>query len=500
MRKIYEERPELLAFLLASACTLAMILVLYFPSSTGLANNGDFLRITAPNGIGFIDEKPNKDRYTPNFIMKYTKSDNDSLVKKLYYFFNTDYSTYDYVSSQSVLIKASKIANFAWNKLTGMSGSNYNICFLSFIYILMMAGAFYLILRFVLETWGGFSCIFSFAVLLLAFCDQGYLLYFNSFYGEALQYASTLLAVGLYLKLAMEKGAGRLHFALYYLAVLMMGMSKYANAPVGIIFATLPIFLPTKKKRRKATLAAASAGVCLILAFYCSSLTARWIEEDTTYNSVFSGVLLGSESPEQDLAELGLNPEFAVLADTESYQKEYPIDVKSEDFKNEFYGKVSKGKIAAFYLKHPARLFQAAEKSMSFAKRIRPNYLANTQEPETPREQSYRFSIWERLRIKSPTNNLACMILVMLAAAVLILRAKNLALSALMSAVLISTGMNFMLPYMGNGISDIAKHMFGFVYLYDMLQFTLAGAALYKLRGLIVSREPLKRKWPVQNM
>jgi hypothetical protein len=486
---------SLLWVLPSIVCAIAMLLVIFVPEPVGLANNGDFRRVIEPSGIRFVDGSDTRDRFVPNFVMLFTGT---TRMQKLKSAFTMNYETLDYYTSQSLAIMLSKAMNLAWNTIRGNVLSRYKIFFLAFIYIAMAAIGMGLAVEFGWKRRPALG-IFTFIIAILVFCDQGYLLYFNTFFGEAMQYSSTILCVGLYLKMSSKQAGIPFHIA-YWLCALAMGLSKLAYAPAGILFSLLPLFVNSGYKRLFVLIG--SAASCVILFLCVSQLSPSWIEEDTSYNAVFSGVLKHADDPAGALEELGLDPDYAILRGTESYQAEYPIDVKSEEFKAGFYGNISKGKILFYYLRHPAQFWKALEESMKYSKNIRPAYLTNTQYPSAPHEQVYRFSVWEFMRSHSMLNNVPVFILCCAAVLALAIYSKNLALGGLLAALAASAGINFVLPFIGNGVCDLAKHMFGFITFYDLMFFFLAGAVVEQAAILAGSRKtvprPQKAAWKIE--
>jgi len=494
--------PALIASLI---CAAVIVVVLYVPQPVGLANNGDFLRVIETNGITYVNGDPGKDRFAVDYTMTFR---GDTTIKKFLSIFVGDYGTYRYVTSQSVPVIASKLLNVAWDRLTGRPASHYSIIWLGLIYTAAFVWALYLILSFVWRRFGRRMFVFAALAGLFVFCDQGYLLYFNSFYGEAMQYSSTFLAIGLFLRLCEPRAGRRLGAYLpYYAAVLLMTASKYAYAPAGALFGLLPLALwrgPDFKKRLAVGGAVLAIAWAAALTLY---FTPRWIERDTNFDAVFAGVLKYSSTPAQDLAELGLDPGLAVLQGREAYQDGYPVDVTGPAFDAQFYDKISKGKILEFYLRRPGRLWQAMKIEASWSKAIRPGYLANYQNPAAPDAQSRRFSLWETVRGKIGVSNiwvtlgvfgLTLGVIVFESAARIRKRRADMkiqrqagekpaaraeadagdwGLAALLAAVLLSAGYNFVIPYISNGICDIAKHMFGFIALYDLMIVILIGYA-----------------------
>ena len=105
-----------------------------------------------------------------------------------------------YSSPHFVFIKLSKLMNYVYNHFRGASLDQYNLAFLAFLYLMVLAVAAWLIVRHLRVRTAGRQLLALFLFLFL-FCDAGYLLYFQSFYGEALQYVSLMLAVGLWFRL-----------------------------------------------------------------------------------------------------------------------------------------------------------------------------------------------------------------------------------------------------------------------------------------------------------
>jgi hypothetical protein len=185
---------------------------------------------------------------------------------------------------------------------------------------------------------------------------------------------------------------------------------------------------------------------------------------------------------------IGVDPGYAALKGYEKYQKDYPVDIESNDFKANFYEKVSKMSILKFYLANPSRMFQILKTSAEHSATMRPRYLANVKNPEQPRQQSYRFSLWEKARTSLPLNNLAVIGVMMAAHAAMIARKYMLAkaegdktilrLMTLLAAVEASAAISFVMPYIGNGLPDLSKHMFGFVYLFDIVTLSTVSMLL----------------------
>ena len=480
----------------AICCFLLVTAVLNIPEAVGLAHNGDFTRIIYPSRIEYTN--PIKyERYVSEYTMRIAKG---NLFRQAVSLVLPDFSTYKYVTSVLLPVVLSKIPNVLYNLLTGSTVTAYNLFWLGIMYAGLFAYSIYLILFFVYKRFGKGMFIFASFVSVFVFCDQGYILYFHSFYGEALQFVSTLLAIGLFLRLTEKNDASLLSNTVYYAVVIIMATTKNAYMPVGLLFSALPLFnrLPSdhfRMKPAKSDMTFTKKAVfsllsCMTLIVFSIILTPKWISCDTNFNAVFSGILKYSATAERDLVDLGLDPSLSILKGWESYMEDYPVDIESEDFNDQFFSRINKAKILAFYLRHPVRLFEAMEISASYSKYIRPLYLGNKQNPSVSAEQSYRFSIWETIRVYACVSSFWFVVFVFVLSAALCLwcfvkHKLDLALSVLLLSVILSAAYNFIIPYISNGICDIAKHMFGFIQLYDMMLCVLVGFCIWNVCALL---------------
>lgn len=474
-------------------CAVIALLSTFVPSAVGPANNSDFMRVMYPNRISFVDNNPrttwNGYGFTPTFEMSLGGSD-WSLLTRAVYFLHTDFSRFDYPTTQILTIKLSKFLNLGHNIVVGAPLYTYNLFWLALIHIAIFAAALILILGFIYRRFGKWAFAFATFTAVFVLSDQGYSLYFNSFYGEGLQYVLTLLAIGLLLRLEERRSGGAL--LAYYIAVYFMATTKLAWVPVGLFFALVPLgFLLVKKLAvlRMKIVAGCSLTLLALLVFHFL-LTPSWIDDASNFNSVFRGVLTNSQTPEQDLIWLGLDPEFAILEGVNWFQYEFPIDVVSDEFQENFFEKVSKTRILMFYLNHPMRLLDILQVSAEHARHIRSPLLTSVQVPQYMGQQVHRFSLWEFTRVwLAPLANF-WFIAAALGAAVawagfeLIKIVKkgqnytNILLPFLMLAIVVSAAASFVIPYVANGTADLAKQLFGFISLFDIVIFTLIGKVL----------------------
>lgn len=469
--KIFRLIPIFGALAIFFLCTFLLT------KETGLANNGDFYRVMKVNRISFADDTDQAWRYQSDYRMELEEGS----------FFEALQSTWAtaqrelYDSPQFLLVKAAKTASFLWNRLTGAPPDIFHMEALCGCYLLLYAFAVWGILSFFQTARTRLTALF---LLLFLFCDMGYLLYFHSFYGEALQFVCVMLLIAGLLHLSRRPKAG--WFFEVLLSAYFLAGAKLANIPYALCIALAAAVMVRKRKVLLPFALAAAIGIVLL-----AGSIPDWMNHDTTYQAVFFGILKESPSPEQDLKELGLPAEYAALQNTHAYLEQYPIDITSPRFQQQFYDRIGKWDVTVFYLRHPIRLAKKLTTAIRYSGSIRPPSLANS---GTVRMGiTNRYSLWSHIRLQTKLLYHPLFLWPLLAAlgvgAVLwmikCMRHKKLSHSCLLYLLLVGgLYLNLVLPIVGNGEADLAKHLFFMIHLMDL---TLAAGILW-----LVSKAP---KW-----
>ena len=238
-----------------------------------------------------------------------------------------------------------------------------------------------------------------FVVFLIIFCDAGYILYFNSLYGEPMQYLMIMLLISIGLMIYKRPSLPKVF--LFFGALYMFAGAKLANIPYSILVAFLSVaivFLRGDKLFRIGVVA--SAVICAISIGCLYGAIPDWMHYDTTYQSVFYGVLKDSETLEKDLDQLGIDEKYASLANTHAYPQLSEREISSDDKQmiKDVYEKVGKVSVVFFYLRHPIRFIQKVAKSIEYSAYIRPPNMGNSS-VETEFVTN-RFSLWSNLRVR----------------------------------------------------------------------------------------------------
>ena len=485
---------------LTAACLVVIVslLILFGGQNVGLSDNGDFARVMKVNRLYSVGDGRHSFLCQQYYTMEL---DGVTLGEQLKSLFATTMEDELYSSPHFVFIKLSKLMNYVYNHFRGASLDQYNLAFLACLYLMVLAAAAWLIVRHLRVRTAGQQLLALFLFLFL-FCDAGYLLYFQSFYGEALQYVSLMLAVGLWFRL-YENPRRIGSWVLLFLSFYFFAGSKLANIPLAALLACCSLLLLLRRCGRTARLCVPA--FCLVFLFSLVVLyqsIPKWMDNDTNYQAVFFGILKNSATPEQDLQELGIDTQYAPLANTHAYQVSYPIDIHSEAFQRDFYEKISKIDVMRFYLRHPFRLAEKMDTALMCSAYIRPPYLGNS--PTQRMEHTTRGSGWSWLRVRSGFlyHSIFVFPILLLGTLALLwllissLRGKRprerLPAYAALFGLCCCTWASWILPILGNGEADLAKHMFLFIHLADFMLVLGIFAALLLL--------PKAARWCKRNL
>lgn len=444
----------------AAALTVIVVLtsVLTLRPIIGVADNGDFARIMNSTGLSYLSAVP-EDRYF-------------GFVNRLY---QTSFILPfggGYLSTQIPLVL---LAVYLSKTATG--GDLFDIRFLGMLYIVILAVAVFLAVRSI-RRHTRLAALFAIPVLLLVFCDIGYTSYFNSLYGEPVTFVFLLLMAGAALSVSAGERWSRWMLVLLCTAAFFFAGAKIQNSPAGLLAALLCIRLAWLQKdrlwRRIGLLLAISVAV---VSLACFTGVSKEIRVCNKYQSVFFGVLRGSPDPSGDLEELGLDPSLAVLAGTDYFRSEYPVDIRSAEFKNMLYDKVGYVQIARFYFRHPDRLLKKLEYAAGNGFRLKQGF-GNYEKYSGVRykQTTNLFGFWSDFKLQVLPNTLPFVFLFFMAVFLILAfeyrKAENPRRRFLLEFfgfVAITGAMQFVLPVVADGEADLSKHLFLFNTCFDLL-------------------------------
>jgi len=485
---------------------------LYSCDTVGLSDNGDFKRVMVPNRISYEEEGREAFVFTDCFKLSFEGKEG---FEKLY---NSLFTlAQPYVTTQHIFIKTSILLNLVFNALMGADSSVYRIQWLGVLYCIFLAVSLGMIFINVRLGSKWLDAVF-FALLIFIFCDVGYTAYFNSFYGEALQYTSFIFVFACAISMIFSGKGGILCCVLYYTGVILFMGSKFANIPLGIILALagLSFILLNSSSRLLMSINVVGFTLVLVMSVFFFISIPEWMDEHTTYQAVFFGILKNSPTPEEDLKELGLPSYMSALQNTNYYMKDHRVDINSLRFRKDFYNSISKVDVLKFYLKKPLRLWQKLDVSIKNSAHIRPVYLSNYDLGHERLTRCEKFSIWSRIRLELPLDNIyfiTTLFIVAFFIIILELRSafrdkerdkekshRKIVAGIFYLALLAINGINLIVPVISNGEADIAKHMFGFITGMDLMLLLLMIWLIYKVPLILCRIKDISERYRIKDI
>ncbi|MBL0388219.1 hypothetical protein JJB07_16520 [Tumebacillus sp. ITR2] len=461
--------PEWIALLFIGVVLIGQLLL---TPVVGLANNGDFERIMVWAGLK-----------VPNGVT------GDA---QYFGFFNRVYEIGDihlsgYVSSTILFLKVAVWINKAFH-----SAHEFDIRFLGALHILtLLAGAF-LVISGVRRRNAGLAWLTAVLVAWVS-TDKGFSLYFNSMFSEATTFLLLLALIGFALHLTVESQQPQ-KWALVGAAVasVLFVTAKVQNALLGFLI-VLWLLRLLKLHGERAWKKAVLISTAVVLVFTAGLSFYNSFEKINIYQTVFYGVLKDSPDPAADLRELGLSEEYVVLANTD-YFVPHKIDVTSPEFKAGYYDKISRGKVLKFYAKHPGRFFDKLKVCAASSFNLH-YYLGNYENDGIHKklEQSKSWTSFSYFAYNILPKSIWFLLLFSMAFAVGTVwewrRAVTVSgklLAEFFLAIELMAMAQFVLPILGDGEADLAKHLF----LFDLLgSVMLVTSVIWLARRILDGRK-----------
>ncbi|AWB46607.1 hypothetical protein DCC85_22160 [Paenibacillus sp. CAA11] len=461
--------------LLYISIVIVISILIYVPVTIGLADNSDFNRTM--NAFGLSSSSGIK-YWSADYL--YKLSDPASVTQ---YFKNIFLPVRDnpseYYSTQFIFTKIALFFNALVGNLLHHAPNLFHLFFQTVQYILIYAFALFLFFK---KRWkdNKYADIAVKAVFALIFLDCGYLVYFNSFYGESTTLIFLILSFVLLLYLEKNKNSYWVYIGLI-LSLFIFSGSKSANFPSTLLLCVPLVYYAIKNEGMKKRITICSLVVVMLIGSYgYVKLIPEWMKSNTTFQSVFFGVLYDNPSPEKAAQDLGLSPELSRFESMNAYNwQSLSSDRKNIDFQTEFYDRTSQIGNLKYYLTHPAFFAKKLDISAEAALPLRPTYLANIHSSSQQADLliDHRMNIWESLRksFSGFASLVLCLILVLSIANVIALfRRKASLYSILLRLVLMGAAAGqFIVPILSNGNADLQKHMFLFNVHLDILIIVL---------------------------
>jgi len=474
-----EQGNKFTKYLLIIFCILAVSLIysiLFKYPQPGVADQGDFDRVMYATGLKLTKEC----KADPDFIRFYNYVVTDYEIPALGNLRILPAASY---TSIAYVIGA---AGF----LSRLSGESIlKTEYLAAIYCVLYSFSLLVIIKY-LNIKSKAAQVILTLLSLFVFLDGNYLVWFNSLYGEPMMVTSLLLYTASWVYYIYYKNNLKSHEGLFLRIILTFAAAFLLLGAKMQTMTALPVILLLQGKilwENRQLLGPGKIVTSVLLLFLIirypleiSSIN-KSISKDTQYNSVFYGVLKDSENPRQDLIDMGLNPDMAVEAGKHSYleNKEYVKYVPhSEITENEFYSKMSNGKLVKFYITHPLRLIKGMEYTAEHAF-FTGTYLGKYKQGYSvkPIRDFHRFTLWSDYRSEHLPKNFIFIVLVYAASFftslfIYLKNKRNKEITdkiQLFWALLFISLLQYPMPFMGNGQADTTKQLFLFDFIFDII-------------------------------
>lgn len=460
--KAYLIRNRLLIFALFVSSSL-LFYSLFFRPILGLADNGDFYRIMKASNLYYLNE---------NFEDKHFKYFNKNYGIMKYY--NEIDLQFKFFTTHLVPIKIS----IMFNKLF-FSTKMFDLRFLAFIYCVFMNTSLFLIVKYSFAN-KRVQRLALVVAMLIVFFDMGYLVYFNSFYGEAASLVFLLLTLGSFFYLVTGEKLTIPKYLFFIIAVILFIGAKQQNIPLAALFLLLLLrlyFSRSDIKWRITSLISMVAIMAISGLIYFS--VSGEIENINKYHAITLGIIKDSPTPEQDLIEIGIDPKFAVLARTTYYERYPLIQPDSKIMTDEFYSNYSFLKIISFYLRHFDRFVEKLSITSKYTFMLKQPQLGTFERVENrpPGDVTMFYSLWSTFKERYIPRNISFLsifygIFLIILAINYFKNRKNttvrLKLEMLLIVALIGA-VQFLVSLIGAGEADLSKHLFLFDVCFDIM-------------------------------
>lgn len=453
-------------------------LLLYVPDVVGIADNTDFARITQPTGM--VPDSNLKFFY---FQRKFDYINSfDNLGDFFRFVFNpgTGYEN-GLKTTQFLFVKTAQLIDGVLSYLKYKKIYHFDIVTLSAVYLLLHGISATLLYKSLRTGKRAFDIIIL-LLLMLIFFNMGYLLYYNSLFGESAILVGFLLWFSILLRLILNEEKKYPLLVLYFICGIIFVGAKVANIPLGFLIALFSVyFIFDVKTAGKKTVVV--LGICLTVAasVYLYAKIPDWMSKPNNYHSIFYGILKNSEDPEKDLQKLGIDTKYAVLADTTVYVDHKGFDIYGEEFQKEVHDIAGPLEVTFYYIKNPGRLIEKLKLSAESSVFIRPPYLGNYSKEDNYSIVRFagRNSLWEWIRKQFTGYAFGIVIAVFLlyfadiVYQYYLFRKQKYIFSAgeilVRLMLMIFAGSQWIFPVIGNGEADLIKHMFLFNLLFDTM-------------------------------
>jgi hypothetical protein len=327
----------------------------------GVANNGDFSRLTLSVGLS-----PTHQSHAP--LRSFPR----------YYTWEPSSRGKCFPTSEMIFVVAALVGHCVAGK-----PPVFDVASMGAVHAVAYVAVFGLLCGAVVRCGGRLQWLFL-LLCVLVLGDVAYVAYFNSFYAEAGTLIFLLLAIAISIRIALGAGQGgvpRRWLAALAAASSLFVLAKLQNALLGPVLAFMVYRLSCLHggkdgqhvaTRRYGAWLGAFVLIVSVLYWHLYTLFPMGIRNVNVYDSVFFQIIRTSPTPAADLKELGLDESFVRYKGTHAWSPGV-----TEEVYDEVYKRVGERGIIRFYLRHPGRFLGLVLRGSKYAFVMRPGYLGN---------------------------------------------------------------------------------------------------------------------------
>lgn len=468
--------PNKAAFFFMVVSAIIVYHVLFYPTRIGAYNNGDFGRMMSAMNIQYTKED-------------WENSDELSLTKVVEQY---DWEeNYDYTKILPNHADLSQIwFSVPLKIIDNLVGFSFSTVYVTIMYAVIIVLSLFFIMQVLFHRFGTRAFWFAVALLfiILDFVNLGWL---NSLFGEGIAFVSLLMVIACALKIAdCKRGTCRLSFLfLFFSELLFLGAkAQYTLTTPVLIIGTLVLFLYHQPKRLWERipyymLLIAGSVWLSVSAFQIYHNNNTISSPDTIYQSIFYGLLMLVDDPENTLKELGLDPAMAVDTGKHAYlsKSEYYCPPRTERAEEMLYSKISTLDLLAYYVRHPKLLLKSLDITAMAASKDMPDYtLLVGQKTTKEHEKVERFHVWGTIRSYIVCNRFWELFVIfglewILSISYIMNKNKDGRDKMLLGIVLMISAIGILqypLTFIGNGFADNTKQLYIFRLAYDLTVIT----------------------------
>jgi hypothetical protein len=339
------------------ALTFAGALVgwqLFFPPIIGLADQGDFLRLLGPLGYAPVPKGP---EHEFSYVTRKYVQDPGYRTPR-----------FEQLSSEIILAKTA----VALHNLVA-SPKTFDITLFGLVHMVLFLVA---LARLFYVTQGLAMPWVIWALMILVLTDTAYVAYWNSLYTEPASCIWFLFLLAESITFCTSERITLWSVVRWNIFAALWITAKMQNVPLCLPLAAYSLGIAWRALDRRIQWAAIAGVVAMLAAgaiMYRALRPAPRVMP--VYGLVFYGILPGSPDPQSDLIALGLNPDYARYSGTLPWSPD--TGVADEALVNAVLTKVTPLRVAAFYLKRPARMWRHVKPLLPTYLSLRPESCGN---------------------------------------------------------------------------------------------------------------------------